>query len=81
MATGDKDDGQFRTRFLHQPLQFESVDDRHSDIRDYAVNLGQTRLLQERLRRGEHVHRMAGRLQQILQGLQQAHVIIDHGYD
>src|SRR5215217_1542386 len=55
-ATGDQDDWQPGPRGLNSLYQFETVHDRHADVRDQAVNVRKTTTLQQRRRRRKQAH-------------------------
>jgi hypothetical protein len=60
-------------------MQREAIDERHSDIGDQAIDLGQNTVFEERLSRRKRANRMSRRLQEILDRLENSNVIVNNG--
>src|SRR5712671_1425030 len=80
-AAGDQDDGQLGPGGAREPLQVEAVDRRHADVGDEAIDLAEGFVLEQRLRGPEQMHRMSGRLEQVLERFEHPGIVIDHGDD
>jgi hypothetical protein len=78
-ARRNENDRQVRTRISCQPMQFEAIDERHSDIGDQAIDLGQNIVFKERLSGGKRANRMSRRLQEFLDRLENSNVIVNKG--
>jgi hypothetical protein len=79
VARRNENDRQVRTRISCQPMQFEAIDARHSDIGDQAIDLGQNVVFEERLSGGKRANRMSRRLEEILDRLENSNVIVNNG--
>jgi len=60
-------------------MQIEAIDERHSDIGDQAIDLGQNTVFEERLSGRKRANRMSRRLQEFLDRFENSHVIVNNG--
>jgi len=66
---------------MNQARQFKTIYLWQVNVRDEAVNLGETAVPQQRRGGAEQAHIMACRLEKILKRLQNSLVIIDYSHD
>src|SRR5262249_28459417 len=77
VAACDQEYRQVGTSLAHQALQIEAVHAGHTNVRDQAIDIWQSIAIEQGLGRRECPHRVARRLEKLLERFEQARGIID----